>query len=502
MNQKSNMLKRNLGILFGAFLLTVVIAGTGLGFLLYRFYAYPIPQNIVTSSPTENLTETPTIPIITETPTLIVTLTPEITATPTPEALVTAGVTTYAVQAGDTLSGIAERFGTSVEAIKQANALTSDLIYVGASLVIPPPPATPTLAANQYRVAFGDSVASIAAVYNISPEDLRAANFSYGDALLPGQLIVILNTPVPLPPYHFSILEGDLAAAYPRTLSTGRFTLHYTPNTFPAQDPQAVYAMIERSVANIESVFQIQLGGTFDVYVAGTLFEPPNRPLRGMSYSVFRRSFFLHDGSGDATDQQYISAHELTHLFTWNTFGQPSSTMLSEGAAVYSGMSAISASNYIPLSLFCAAYRKQNQLPVISGALSFSGHIYDLQNYYAAGCFVGYLIQTYGVQAFGQVYPSGDFAGVYGRSLYALEQDWIAPLDTVQIPAEFDTARLVGAVQNLETSYQSFMPAFYGTLGQLKAYRELDLARLALLRGNFDEMDSHLDAFRQMLNTP
>jgi LysM repeat protein len=49
----------------------------------------------------------------------------------------------YTVQEGDTLSGIAEMYGVSWDAIIQANGLQSqDAIYVGQELVIPAP-ATP-----------------------------------------------------------------------------------------------------------------------------------------------------------------------------------------------------------------------------------------------------------------------------------------------------------------------------------------------------------------------
>jgi LysM repeat protein len=44
---------------------------------------------------------------------------------------------TYVVKEGDTLSLIADRFGTSVEAILQANGLSSDVINIGQELVIP-----------------------------------------------------------------------------------------------------------------------------------------------------------------------------------------------------------------------------------------------------------------------------------------------------------------------------------------------------------------------------
>ena len=44
---------------------------------------------------------------------------------------------TYVVQSGDTLYEIANRFGTTVSALKSANNLTSDTILVGQVLNIP-----------------------------------------------------------------------------------------------------------------------------------------------------------------------------------------------------------------------------------------------------------------------------------------------------------------------------------------------------------------------------
>jgi LysM domain len=65
-----------------------------------------------------------------------------VTASPTP-----AGPTptpaptpvTYIVQSGDTLNEIAQRFGTTAQAIMAANGLTSDVIQVGQVLIIPVP---------------------------------------------------------------------------------------------------------------------------------------------------------------------------------------------------------------------------------------------------------------------------------------------------------------------------------------------------------------------------
>jgi LysM repeat protein len=46
----------------------------------------------------------------------------------------------YVVREGDTLSGIAARFGVSEEAILKLNPMTDkDRLYVGQKLVVPPP---------------------------------------------------------------------------------------------------------------------------------------------------------------------------------------------------------------------------------------------------------------------------------------------------------------------------------------------------------------------------
>lgn len=52
------------------------------------------------------------------------------------EALAT-GSGIHTVKRGDTLSGLAQRYGTSVTALKRSNNLSSDLIQIGQKLIIP-----------------------------------------------------------------------------------------------------------------------------------------------------------------------------------------------------------------------------------------------------------------------------------------------------------------------------------------------------------------------------
>lgn len=94
-------------------------------------------QATPTPSPTATRIATPSGP--TATPTVTPTYTP-ISYTPTPAFLV------YVVEAGETLSGIARRYNTTVGAIMELNSLSADLLSIGQELHIPGrrPAATPT----------------------------------------------------------------------------------------------------------------------------------------------------------------------------------------------------------------------------------------------------------------------------------------------------------------------------------------------------------------------
>jgi LysM repeat protein len=349
-------------------------------------------------------------------------------------------------------------------------------------------------------VAPDETLTEIASQYGVFIEDFRLANAMIGDTILPGQRlrIPVVDTPVPQP-WRFSIIEGDLNAAYQQVLEQERFTLHYTPETYPAQDPEILAQLVQRGLEHIEKVMSAQLLDHFDVYIAGSVFAPPNRTLRGRTFSYRWQTFFLHDGTGNAADQPYIATHELTHLFAWNVFGQPVSIMLSEGVAVYTGMKAIADSNHIPINDFCLAYLHAGKLPAVSTSLSFQGHNIDLINYYTAGCFVGYLIETYGPNLFGQLYSTEDYYGIYGRSLPELEKEWreqLASQDDLEVLNPTESPALV---EEVTASYASFFSSFTGTAIQINAYRELDNARIALLEGRFEAADQSLTLFHEYL---
>jgi LysM repeat protein len=454
-----------------------------------------VPTTLSTSDPR------PTIPSIS------ITLTPTIPS----EIDTSPQVFTYTIKAGDTLSAIADRFGIDPDELRAANNINGDLIYPGDKLWIAKPSSeetniTPAQSiiepTNPIHMVFpGETLESIALEYGVTVEDLRSENFMYGNAILPGQKLSIPIKPTKnYLPYHFSPLGGDLLSAYPLSFEEEGFTLHYRPNSYSVIDPEAVGNLVSVALSEINSTLQAQLLGRFDIFAAGTVFEPPNCSLRGRSFSYLRQSFFLNDGSGDAPDQQYIVTHEITHLFSWNVFGKPVSALVSEGAAVYIGMLSIANSDHIPLQQFCRAYLQARKLPQVSTSLIYEGHSLYLENYYAAGCFIGYLINTYGPKKFGHLYSTGNYEAIYGASLPALEQDWLNYLNSQSEPLAYNPEDLVASVNAVEQAYYQFFLNFNGTSSQLDAYIYLDQARLALLKGHMKDVQGNLDSFRSLFH--
>lgn len=104
--------------------------------------------------------------------------------------------TDYVVQPGDTLFLISRRFGTTVQAIMSANNLTTTTIYVGQRLRIPGGPRTVAQmeaqgGTSEYIVQPADTLRSIAAAFGVPIEAIVAVNTLISSDIYPGQLLRI-----------------------------------------------------------------------------------------------------------------------------------------------------------------------------------------------------------------------------------------------------------------------------------------------------------------------
>ncbi len=98
-----------------------------------------------------------------------------------------AGAARYRVRPGDSLTGIAHTYGTSVTALARLNGLSpSGVLLAGSTLTLP----GPKLALRSYRVQSGDTLTAIAARFGCSPAVLARTNgMSLAQTLLSGAVI-------------------------------------------------------------------------------------------------------------------------------------------------------------------------------------------------------------------------------------------------------------------------------------------------------------------------
>ncbi|MFJ6530981.1 LysM peptidoglycan-binding domain-containing protein [Microbacterium sp. NPDC091662] len=121
--------------------------------------------------------------------------------------------TTHQVVAGDTVYAIAQRYGTTVDAVLSANGLTrASVIFPGQSLVVatataaapsptaaPAPAVAPTSAATHTVVA-GDTLFGIAQKYGTTTQTLYAANgLGPASIIYPGQTLSVQGVAAPVP---------------------------------------------------------------------------------------------------------------------------------------------------------------------------------------------------------------------------------------------------------------------------------------------------------------
>lgn len=140
---------------------------------------------------------------------------PPTTDVPPPTGPVPGTTTYYIVRAGDDLKSIAARYGTTWQILAAVNGLSNaNIIYPGQRLIIaysapvPSQPAPVPSTPGTHVIKQGETLASIAALYGVSPSTLAAANgITNVNLVYAGQVLKI-----PQAPRYYTVQAGDTLA--------------------------------------------------------------------------------------------------------------------------------------------------------------------------------------------------------------------------------------------------------------------------------------------------
>ena len=102
----------------------------------------------------------------------------------------------HVVKSGETLSGIASKYGVSVNNIKNWNNLSSDKISIGQKLIINPTEQTSSKTSTQqiHVVKRGETLSGIASKYGVSVNNIKNWNNLSSDKISIGQKLIINPT--------------------------------------------------------------------------------------------------------------------------------------------------------------------------------------------------------------------------------------------------------------------------------------------------------------------
>ncbi len=219
------------------------------------------------------------------------------------------------------------------------------------------------------------------------------------------------------------------------TVETTNFDIRFRSETVSQEEMQALAQTNEQAVTFLLDCFKedknLKWQKEFIVYFRGYDSKVFYTHHWGMGLSSAEGIFNVQKGGAPAFG---LAVHENTHTLTSVNWGG-SSSFLSEGVAKYAeALATDKDANHLQT----VKYMKEGKLFSLEEMVTFSigtGGLQTRVGYPAAGSFVGFLIEKYGMPAFRKVYSlenrtaeekrkENSWEKVYGESLQQLEKEW------------------------------------------------------------------------------
>lgn len=247
----------------------------------------------------------------------------------------------------------------------------------------------------------------------------------------------------------YAVDAEDIEAALEGRIETPHFVIHYAKT----EDIEEVIALV---AADHEFRYQQvtrQIGATSSRKIRSFYFANREQKARWIGArnvemaKPWRREIYLEHRAFPHTSLRHEIAHAVAAEFGDPMFGVAARHVLGvpvyfspglvEGLAVALDWPGEAGYQRLTPHEAVRALQGLGAKPSIRSLLSLEFFRFSsAAGYTTAGSFLRYLLDEYGAEKLRAMYGSGgDFEGVYGKPLAALERDWLAMLEEVEIPS-------------------------------------------------------------------
>lgn len=284
----------------------------------------------------------------------------------------------------------------------------------------------------------------------------------------------------------------------------GNITVHWSPGAFPPERAQQIADQAQRLRAEANQRLGTSDNGPLDIFLSTQLYDEKCLGCQGLAASDYRQIFILEDGSVAPDEFEALLIHEITHVIAGGIqLPHIAGLFYAEGLATWMMAPHFTEQGYISPRQTAAWAMKVGQLPTIDNLLfdaQYAGRVRARVEYDAAASFAAYIIETYGMNAYLEMYKREVLpTAIVGKGYPELEQEWRAWLgqwadnevNGINATEWWDAMnKIISGFQRLYNAPQTV------TADQ---YSKLASARVALNRG---ELQPALDLARASGLTP
>ena len=280
---------------------------------------------------------------------------------------------------------------------------------------------------------------------------------------------------------------------YAERYTYGTFTVAWRPGAFPPERAAQVADTAARLLGEANAKIQTNFYPEMEIFLADQLYAPECLGCQGFAAADLLQIFILQDGSVAEDEFEALLLHEIVHVIAATEISLPNSLFFAEGLATWAMTDDLTREGYLsPLQTAAWAY-EVGVMPSLEQLRNddFAGRVRKRVAYDGAAAFAFFIIDTYGYDAYRQLYTLDPPEMVLNKTWQDLEGEWYAYLsqwtgNTINgVNAHQWWGAMTRVIDGFGTLYTDPTPV------TAEQYAQLVRARLAVNRG---EVDAALEA--------